>query len=225
MKKAVIFDMDGLMIDSERLTWEGYQKECLSRGYEMTLDFYMLMLGHPMAAVRKMMREHFGDSFPMEEIIHCVHDRMEFLFSAEGVPKKPGLMEILRFTKENRYLTMVATSSDRARVERILRYAEIEAYFDDIICGDEVVHGKPSPDIFLNGCNKLGVRPEEAYVIEDSEMGILAAHRAGIAVICVPDMKQPEEKYRNMALCVVPSLSEAKAVLESGGPLMHHTAD
>ena len=225
MKKAVIFDMDGLMIDSERLTWEGYQKECLSRGYEMTLDFYMLMLGHPMAAVRKMMREHFGDSFPMEEIIHCVHDRMEFLFSAEGVQKKPGLMEILRFTKENRYLTMVATSSDRARVERILRYAEIEAYFDDIICGDEVVHGKPSPDIFLNGCNKLGVRPEEAYVIEDSEMGILAAHRAGIAVICVPDMKQPEEKYRNMALCVVPSLSEAKAVLESGGPLMHHTAD
>ena len=62
-------------------------------------------------------------------------------------------------------------------------------------------------------------------MIEDSEMGILAAYRAGIDVICVPDMKQPEEKYRKMALCVVPSLSEAKAVLESGGPFMYHTAD
>lgn len=212
-KKAVIFDMDGLMIDSERVTWEGYQKECSLRGYEMTLDFYMQLLGHPMAPVRKMMREHFGESFPMEEIIHSVHHNMDLQFSTEGVPVKPGLMEILNYTKEHGYRTMVATSSDRDRVERILKYAKIEEYFNDIICGNEVSRGKPDPDIFLKGCNKLAVEPEEAYVIEDSEMGILAAFRAGIDVICVPDMKEPQEKYRQMTLCIVPTLTEAKEVM------------
>ena len=84
MKKAVIFDMDGLMIDSERVTWEGYQKECRSRGYEMTLDFYMLMLGHPMAAVRKMMREHFGDSFPLKRLYNASMTGWNFCFRRRG---------------------------------------------------------------------------------------------------------------------------------------------
>ena len=212
-KKAVIFDMDGLMIDSERVTWEGYQRECSLRGYEMTLDFYMQMLGHPMSAVRKMMQEHFGDSFPMEEIIHSVHHNMDLQFSTKGVPVKPGLMNLLKYTKEHGYRTMVATSSDRDRVERILKYAGIEEYFNDIICGNEVAQGKPNPDIFLKGCRKLAVEPEETYVVEDSEMGVLAAFRAGIDVICVPDMKEPEEEYREMTLCVVRSLSEVKDVI------------
>ena len=214
MKKAVIFDMDGLMIDSERVTYEGYVRECEKRGFEMTLPFFKTLLGYPMGPIRQKLIEHYGKDFPLEEIIKDVHRYMEELFAAQGVPKKPGLMEILRYTCDKGYKTMVATSSDRDRVEWILRNAEIEEYFDDIICGNEVKRGKPHPDIFEEACRKLGVKPEEAYVIEDSEMGVLAAFRAGIDVICVPDMKEPGEETRKNAMCVVESLTKAKEVID-----------
>lgn len=213
MKKAIIFDMDGLMIDSERMTWKGYRKFCSEAGYTMELPFYKKMLGHPMKDIRKMMIEEFGEQFPLEEIISKVHADLERQFREEGVPKKPGLDEILEYGKESGYKMLVATSSDRNRVEKILKYAEIEVYFDDIICGDEVENGKPDPEVFINSCKKLHVSPAEAYVIEDSEMGVLAASRAGIDVICVPDMKEPEEKYRQLAFSVVKDLKEAKDLI------------
>lgn len=214
MKKAVIFDMDGLMIDSERVTWEGYEKQCQLRGYTMTYSFYLSMVGNPMTVVRRKMREQFGPDFPLEEIIHAVHADMDRQFSVNGVPVKKGLPEILSYVRETELKALIATSSDRDRVERILRYANIETYFTDIICGNEVSNGKPAPDIFLKGCEKLGIRPEEAFVLEDSELGILASYRAGIDVICVPDLKQPQDEFRRMTIAVVDSLVEACEVIQ-----------
>lgn len=214
MKKAVIFDMDGLMIDSERMTYEGYKRECKKRGYEMDIIFYKSLMGYPVKVIKRKLTEHFGEDFPVEEVITAVHEHMELIFMTRGVPVKPGLIELLTYIQNEEYRAMVATSSDRERVDRILKYAGLEDYFDEVICGDEVCLGKPNPDIFLKGLQKLGVSPEEAYVLEDSEKGILAAYRAGIDVICVPDMKEPEEEYRKMAFCVADSLLDVKKLME-----------
>lgn len=216
MIKAVIFDMDGLMIDSERVTYEGYVLECGKLGLVMEKEFYKKVLGHTIPEIFQMFRDKFGESFPMEEVLKKVHLYMDDLFVKEGIPVKEGLRELLKYLKDHGYKTVVATSSDRSRVDRILKMAGLEEYFDDSICGDEVKNGKPNPEVFLKACEKAGVEPEEALVLEDSEAGISAAYAARIPVICVPDMKYPEEEFAGKASKIVNSLTEVLKMFEEG---------
>jgi len=217
MIKAVIFDMDGLMIDSERVTYEGYVIECGKLGFVMEKDFYKKVLGHTLPEVFQMFWDNFGKAFPMEEVLEKVHQYMDDLFVREGIPVKEGLRELLEYLKDNGYRTVVATSSGRQRVDRILQMAGLEQYFDDSICGDEVKNGKPNPEVFLKACEKAGVRPDEALVLEDSEAGISAAYGAGIPVICVPDMKYPEEQFAEKASRIVDSLTKVLEMFEREG--------
>ena len=191
MIKAVIFDMDGLMIDSERVTFEGYQQIMGQMGLTITSDFYKTLLGKPLKGIFQRFYDVYGNDFPIESVIKDVHAYMADRFETEGVPLKEGLVPLLKYCRENGYRTIVATSSNRNRVDTILSSADIEQYFDDSICGDEVTKGKPDPEVFLKSCEKLGVSTDEAVVLEDSEAGIQASYAAGIRVICVPDMKQP----------------------------------
>lgn len=214
MLKAVIFDMDGLMIDSERVTYEGYIKECEKRGYKMDIEFYRQVLGLPLKTVYQMFYDHFGNDFPMDEVIKNVHEYMAQLFKDEGVPIKKGLMELLAYLKEHGYKTMVATSSNRDRVDVILKDSGIEQYFDGSICGDEIAKGKPHPDVFLKACHKLGVLPEEALVLEDSEAGIQAAYDGNIRVVCVPDMKYPRPEYQEKTYKIVDSLEDVTQLIK-----------
>jgi len=206
MIKAVIFDMDGLMIDSERVTYEGYVKECGKLGYVMEEDFYKEVLGHTVPEVYEKFLGRYGNDFPMDDVVKNVHQYMDDLFVEEGVPVKRGLRKLLRYLKAHGYKTVVATSSGRERGDRILSMAGLEEYFDDSICGDEVTIGKPNPEVFLKACEKAGTAPEEALVLEDSEAGISAAFAAGIPVVCVPDMKYPEKEFVKKAGWIVESL-------------------
>ena len=205
MKKAVIFDMDGLMIDSERVTYEEYCRKLEQLGYSFNEEIYRKCLGKNKKGIFQVFYDHFGDDFPMDQVWDDVHVWLDERLAAQ-VPIKKGLIELLDFLKENGYKTIVATSSSRSRVNIILKNAKIDHYFDDTICGDEVTHGKPNPEIFLTACKKLNVSPEEAIVIEDSEAGILAAHDGNIDVICIPDMKHPEEAFATKAIKIVESL-------------------
>lgn len=211
--KAVIFDMDGLMIDSERVTYDGYVTECGKLGLTMDEEFYKTVLGLPLPTVYKKFYDRFGTSFPMEQVLATVHGYMNDRFETEGVPVKEGLRELLQYLKAHGYKTVVATSSNRQRVDRILMQAGLTEYFDDSICGDEVEKGKPNPEVFLKACEKAGVQPEEALVLEDSEAGIQAAFSAGIPVICVPDMKFPEPEFAEKASRIVKSLTEVLGLL------------
>lgn len=207
MVKAVIFDMDGLMINSERVTYEGYVMECEKMGLEMDEKFYKEVLGHTVPEVREKFLDRFGKGFPMDQVVKRVHSYMDQRFVREGVPVKEGLRELLAYLKDNRYKTVVATSSGRERVDRILDMAGLGQFFDDSICGDEVEHGKPDPEVFLKACQKVGAEPKEALVLEDSEAGISAAWAAGIPVICVPDMKYPEAEFEKKAYKIADSLT------------------
>lgn len=216
MKKAVIFDMDGLMIDSERVTFEGYVIECEKLGLTMEEEFYKQVLGLPLPTVFEMFYEKYGRSFPMEKVLGEVHRYMDDRFQREGVPVKEGLRELLEYLKDNGYKTIVATSSNRDRVDRILKQTGLAEYFDDSICGDEIERGKPNPDVFLKACEKAGTAPGEAIVLEDSEAGIQAGFSAGIPVICVPDMKYPREGFREKAARIVDSLTVVSELFKAG---------
>lgn len=208
MKKAVIFDMDGLMIDSERVTYNEYVKKLAQLGHhDFTEELYRNCLGKNKQGICQVFIDHYGQDFPMTEVWDDVHVWIDESLR-QYVPKKKGLVELLEYLKANNYKTIVATSSGRARVDEILKNADLTKYFDDTICGDEVTHGKPHPEIFLTACQKLDVKPEEALVLEDSEAGILAAYDGRIDVICVPDMKYPEPQFVEKVTKIVDSLDE-----------------
>ena len=213
MKKAVIFDMDGLMIDSEVATYKAYLEVMEPMGYKFSVDQYKTLLGRTHRGIISQFYTMFGDDFPMEQVWDDSHEILDRRI-LENVPIKKGLIELLKFLKENNYKTIVATSSGRDRTNNILKAADIEKYFDDTICGDEVLYGKPNPEIFLTACKKLGVKEEDAVVLEDSESGIQAAYSGHIDVICVPDMKYPGEDYVNKPIRIVDSLLDVITFLK-----------
>lgn len=215
MIKAIIFDMDGLMIDSERVTFECYQE--ILKGMNLTMDeeFYKTLLGKPLKGIYQRFYDVYGNDFPIEDVIKDVHALMAKRFETEGVPIKTGLKSLLEYLKENNYKTIVATSSNRDRVDTILSQAQITDYFDDSICGDEVTKGKPNPEVFLKSCQKLGVNVDEAIVLEDSEAGIQASYDAGIKVICIPDMKYPEKQYVEKTFKILKDLNDVTEYLKS----------
>ena len=215
MIKAIIFDMDGLMIDSERITFECYQE--ILKGMNLTMDeeFYKTLLGKPLKGIYQRFYDVYGNDFPIEDVIKDVHALMAKRFETEGVPIKTGLKSLLEYLKENNYKTIVATSSNRDRVDTILSQAQITDYFDDSICGDEVTKGKPNPEVFLKSCQKLGVNVDEAIVLEDSEAGIQASYDAGIKVICIPDMKYPEKQYEEKTFKILKDLNGVTEYLKN----------
>ena len=210
MIKAVIFDMDGLMIDSERVTFEGYQHVLAKKGLTMSLDFYKTLLGKPLIAVFNQFYDTYGKDFNVEDTIEAVHQYISDIFENDGVPLKKGLIELLKYLKAHNYKTIVATSSQRYRVNRILQLAKLNQYFDDSICGDEVTKGKPDPEVFLKSCEKLNVKPHEALVLEDSEAGIKAADLAKIKVICIPDLKYQDPEFIKMTYKIMNDLLEVR---------------
>ena len=215
MIKAIIFDMDGLMIDSERVTFECYQERLKDMNLTMDEEFYKTLLGKPIKGIYQRFYDVYGNDFPIENVIQDVHQLMAERFETEGVPVKKGLVELLHYLKDNNYKTIVATSSNRDRVDKILAQAKITEFFDDSICGDEVTKGKPNPEVFLKSCQKLGVNVDEAIVLEDSEAGIQESYDANIKVICIPDMKYPEKQYEEKTFKILKDLTEVTAYLKS----------
>ena len=214
MIQAVIFDMDGLMIDSERITYECFRRYLKNINLDMTEAFYKTLLGQTIQVCKKKVLDQYGKEFPYDDCVRQVHKMLDEQILSKRIPIKKGLIDLLKYLRENQYKRMVATSSERYRVEKILKAAGILEYFDDSICGDEVENGKPDPEVFLKACEKLGVSVNEALVLEDSEAGIQAAFAGGIKVICVPDMKYPEEKYIKMTTFICGDLLEVMTYIK-----------
>ena len=200
MIKAIIFDMDGLMIDSERVTFECYQERLKDMNLTMDEEFYKTLLGKPIKGIYQRFYDVYGNDFPIQNVIQDVHQLMAERFETEGVPVKKGLVELLHYLKDNNYKTIVATSSNRDRVDKILAQAKITEFFDDSICGDEVTKGKPNPEVFLKSCQKLGVNVDEAIVLEDSEAGIQASYDANMVKLVMQDGNFIYTDYASMPL-------------------------
>ncbi len=214
MIKAVIFDLDGVVIDSEPVAYDILQELAGKYGYTIPMEDYTgKYLGRTVAMGMQTMVDSFNLNVSPDYLFKLYKER-ENIKTEEGIPLKPGARELLMGLKAKGYKTIVASSSIRARAEKILADNDILQYFDDLIFGYEVPRGKPHPDIFLGACKKLGVSTSEAIVLEDSEAGIDAAFSAKIPVICIPDMKYPDKAHREKTSAILPSLNEVTAFFE-----------
>jgi beta-phosphoglucomutase-like phosphatase (HAD superfamily) len=210
---ALILDLDGLMLDTEPLYKRAWQRAARELGYELADDVYMMMLGRSTAACEPLLLEQFGPKFPLSDF----HARWGALWHDEtsrGIATKEGLRELLEFADKHNILLAVATSSDAAYTAFALEQVGIVKERPiAIVTGDQVAHSKPAPDIYLEAARRLGVATSECVVLEDSDAGVLAASRAGMLVLLIPDLKPPSEEALAAAHRVFASLDEARAFI------------
>lgn len=208
LKKAVIFDLDGLLADSEIPTFEICRKMLLEYGKDITLAEYMhTYCGRVGVKNMEHIVSHYELPITVQEGL-CYISEAEKEYFAKEIPLKPGAKKLLRFLKENGIKAVLATSSVKSRADTILEQNGISDYFFSAVYGSDVKNGKPDPEIFLTAAKKANAKPEDCLVLEDSEAGISAAHAADIDVICIPDLKVPDEKYRKLAVATLKSLDE-----------------
>ena len=187
MKKAIIFDMDGLMIDSERVTYNEYVKKLQTLGYDdFTEEIYKQCLGKNKEGICQVFFDQYGNDFPMIEVWDDVHDWIDESLR-KYVPKKKGLDKLLKYLKENHYKIALASSSSERLIDKALTTSGIIDYFDLITSGNSFKQSKPHPEIYLYVIEKLHITKKEALIIEDSTPGIQVAINAGIDVIAVKD--------------------------------------
>lgn len=214
MIKAVIFDLDGLLIDSEIISYKLYQELLKPYGYEFSInDYAENYSGKPAVVNMNAIIKRFNLSLNIETGLNKV-ELMEKEFLADGVNLKAGAKELLEYLKTNQYKIAMASSSLKERALDILDKHHIQDYFDMFVFGYEVEKGKPNPDIFLKACEELGESPEDCLVLEDSEAGIQAAYSANVPVICIPDMKKPNQTYEEMLVLSLDSLYDVISYLE-----------
>lgn len=206
--EAVVFDMDGVIFDSERAVMNCWLE--LAQKYDIK-DIekpYFACVGTTMTRTREIMLETYGEDFPYDEYARESSLMYHEKYDGGKLPMKPGVMELLAYLRGKGKKIALASSTRRETVTNQLRWAGIIDYFDVIICGDMVARSKPAPDIFLKACQKLGVSPENTYAIEDSYNGIRAAHAGGLRPIMVPDLLEADDEMREMAECVCDNLNE-----------------
>ena len=215
MKKAVIFDLDGLLIDSEIISYKMYADLLQKHNLRFTLDTYARQYSGK-NEVTNMQNLIFTYHLPitLEQGLSYV-SALEKEYFAKGVPLKPGARELLHFLKRRDIKILLASSSTRERALFVLAQHGIENCFDAMVFGPEIAHGKPAPDIFIKAREKSGEASGDCLVLEDSEAGIRAAYAAGIDVICVPDMKRPDGAFLSVAAAVLPSLFDVPLWLET----------
>ncbi len=205
---TIIFDLDGLLIDSEVISYQLYQDLLKQYGYSFSVeDYAQNYSGKTGIGNMEALIERFQLPISMEEGLEFVATR-ENIYCEKGIALKPGVKEMLDYLKEHQCKAILATSSTKDRALGVLKQHEIAESFQEMVFGPEVERGKPSPDIFLKACEKAKESLENCLVLEDSEAGIQAAFSAHIPVICVPDMKRPGSNYEKMAQAVLPSLLE-----------------
>ena len=208
MIKAVIFDLDGLLIDSEIVSYKIYKEILNQFGHSFSIEEYAQNFSGK-TEVKNV--TNLIDTYNLPWTVEVGLDnvlKVEDKFINEGIDLKTGVKKLLTYLKDKNLKIAIASSSTRDRALTILRQHNIVEYFDEFVFGNEVKKGKPNPDIFLKACDKISVNPEECLVLEDSESGIQSAYSANIPVICIPDMKVPNQYYLNMTKAVLSSLEE-----------------
>ncbi len=211
--KAVVFDMDGVIFDSERAVMQCW-KEVASRHNIPDIEKAILACtGTTMVRTREIMLNLYGADFPYDEYARESSAIFHSRYDGGRLPMKPGVKELLTFLKEHDKKIALASSTRQQVVTDELRDAGIIEYFDRIICGDMVSRSKPAPDIFLKACEELNISPSDSYAIEDSYNGIRAAHAGGLHPIMVPDLLPADEEMQSLAEIVLPSLTSVMEYL------------
>lgn len=212
-RDAVVFDMDGVLFDTERLYMDAWKAAADARGIGDVTQAALGCVGLDERDSRKLFLEHFGQDFPFEAFKKDAADFFQRQLEQYGPPVKPGVRDLLEYLAGRHFRIGLASSTRRERVLEEIARAGIAEYFEVVVGGDMVPRGKPQPDIYLAACRELGAEPRETYAVEDSANGIRAAHAAGMRPILVPDLIQPDRQLRALACRVCQDLYEVKYYL------------
>ncbi len=216
---AVLLDMDGTLLDTEKLYFESLMTALETCGYtDDTAALCHSMIGIPGPECEVMLRERYGEDFPLAHVDRLFRAGFDEILKA-GLPLKSGAVELLDALREANCPMAIVTSSSRRSADRHLTLAGIRARFETVLTRDDVTRGKPSPDLFLLAAAHLGISPEFCLAVEDSNPGVAAAHAAGAVTIMVPDIVPPTNESRAKCAAVLPDLSALLAVLREQGTL------
>ena len=208
--KGAVFDMDGLMFDTENLTYKLQRDILVEAGLEFSLDDYKKTIGKRLADLPVLFYDLFGESYDFDRFrLECRNAYIKYT-EEYGVPVKDGLFELLDKLKEKDIKIALATSTTRRSAERTLKIAGVFDYFDELVCAEDVKNGKPDPEPFLKAAEKLSLEPSECMALEDSVNGIKSAYLAGMKTVMVPDLIEPDDEIKAMCDLVLGSLNELK---------------
>lgn len=214
MIKAVVFDMDGLMFDTEKLTYEIIRETMIEDGYEYSLDFYKTTVGKRSVDVVKLYKEKYGENFDYFLLREKNMKKFWAYTEKNGVPIKEGLYEILDFLKAKNIKIALATSTTEKSAKEILKRGKVIHFFDALICGDSVEKGKPAPDIFIKASQTLGFDVKDCLALEDSFNGIISASSAGLVTVMVPDLIEPTNEIKKLCYKVCKNLKEVITLIK-----------
>ncbi|MEO9459957.1 MAG: HAD family phosphatase [Lentilitoribacter sp.] len=212
--KAVLFDMDGLMLDTETISMQSMKKATQRLGLDVKDQWLFDIIGMNRKGAEAYMSQKLGHPLPDGLDDAFIEIYSDHIFT-EGIDLKPGLIELLDYLSANNIRRAVATSTRTEMALKKLKSSGIFDYFEHIIGGDQVTNGKPAPDIYLKAAEHVGVEPEFCLALEDSDNGAKAAYAAQICVIVVPDLKQPKDETKKMATKVVTSLHDVRTLFEN----------
>ena len=206
--KAVLFDMDGTLIDTEKIYQDAWVSAIHDMGYEMQVEQYyeLRSLGRPFAPA--LLKEWYGTDFDYDRVRKLRTGYFNAWVDAHGIERKPGVIELVETLHKKGILTAIVTATDPERAERFLKMTGLSGYFDRVISATMVTEGKPSPQVYQYACRELGFQPAECAAVEDAPNGIRSAYRAGCKVIMVPDLTQPNAELKQMLDYCADSLND-----------------
>ena len=213
--RAVVFDMDGLLVDTEALIRDLMVKAALARGAHLPFEVFMRMVGLPDQASNAVARAHFGDDFPLDELEAEVSAGARAACEV-GVALKAGVVELLDHLDAAKIPRAICTSSSHAAVQRTLGPSGIIPRFNAIVAAGDYLRGKPNPDPFLTAAGRLGVAARDCLALEDSHNGVRAAHAAGMMTVMVPDLLEPTDEMREKCQAIAQSLHHVREMIEQG---------
>jgi HAD superfamily hydrolase (TIGR01509 family) len=211
--RALIFDMDGLMLDTEPLAARAWTEAASALGFRFDATVNARLIGRNFADCRTIIGEHHGAGYPVDALMNAWHGAYDAVVEREGIALKPGLFELLDWLEAQRIPKAVATSTRRTRAQAKLVKTGLLSRFSALVGGDEIARGKPAPDIFLEVAARLGAAPGHCVVLEDSEPGVRGAFAAGMIPVMVPDIHAPSVDLLTIEPLVMATLHEVRAHL------------
>jgi HAD superfamily hydrolase (TIGR01509 family) len=214
--KAVVFDMDGLLCDTEVVYRDSMFATAREHGHEMPLSLFKSMIGLPGPSSDRKVLDHFGEDFPLQAFNERVMEHVDLACEA-GIALKAGVIELLDHLDELGLPRAIATSSSHRGVEAHLSKSGIIPRFNTIVARGDYALGKPNPEPFLTAAGRLGIDPRDCLALEDSHNGVRAAAAAGMMTIMVPDLLDPTEEMRGLCIRIAADLHEVEALIRAAG--------
>lgn len=205
---ALVFDMDGLLLDTEAVYKRAWTLAAAELGFDLTDELFLELIGITIADCERVLVQRFGPTFPLDEFRVRAAKSYDAILDADGIPLKPGVRELLAWATDKGIPCGVGTSTVTEEAIQRLERHDLSRSFGVVIGGDQVSHGKPNPEIFLKVAAALGVDPGRSLVLEDAHSGVRAAHAGGFRVILVPDLLPPTAEIADLSEEVFDSLAQ-----------------